>query len=78
MTGVRRVEPGVRVEFLGFGKADPYSDLEPGTFGTVDHVDDLGTVHVKWDNGSTLGMVTRPMGADAGFSPDQFRVVPDE
>lgn len=28
-----------------------------GTLGTIDHVDDIGTIHVKWDNGSTLGLV---------------------
>ena len=26
-----------------------------GTLGTVMCVDDIGTVHIKWDNGSTLG-----------------------
>lgn len=28
-----------------------------GTPGTVISVDDAGTVHVAWDNGSTLGVV---------------------
>lgn len=27
-----------------------------GTLGTVNSVDDVGTIHVKWDNGSTLGV----------------------
>ena len=31
----------------------------PGTLGTVVAVDSLGTVHVNWDNGSTLGVVYR-------------------
>lgn len=31
-------------------RAPPY-----GTKGTVLHVDDIGTVHVKWANGSSLG-----------------------
>ena len=26
-----------------------------GTLGTVMYVDDIGTIHIKWDNGSTLG-----------------------
>lgn len=30
--------------------------LTPGTRGTVQFVDDIGTVHVKWDDGSRLGM----------------------
>jgi hypothetical protein len=28
-----------------------------GTEGTVDLVDDMGTIHVNWDNGSRLGLV---------------------
>lgn len=27
-----------------------------GTKGTVRYVDDIGTIHVNWDNGSTLGV----------------------
>ena len=36
---------------------DPYTDLEPGSEGTVLFVDTVGTVHVDWDNGSALGLV---------------------
>ncbi len=28
-----------------------------GTSGVVSHVDDAGTVHIRWDNGSGLGAV---------------------
>lgn len=28
-----------------------------GTEGTVFHVDDMGTIHIHWDNGSSLGAV---------------------
>ena len=28
-----------------------------GTKGTVRRVDDMGTIHVNWDNGSSLGLV---------------------
>ena len=28
-----------------------------GTEGTVSHIDDAGTIHTKWDNGSSLGVV---------------------
>lgn len=37
--------------------ADPYTRLQPGTLGTVRLVDDAGTIHVKWDDGSSLGMI---------------------
>lgn len=36
---------------------DAYTRLDPGTEGTVDFVDSMGTVFVKWDNGSRLGLV---------------------
>jgi hypothetical protein len=41
---------------------DPYTRLAPGIEGTVRVVDDLGTVHVEWDNGSRLGLC--PDGGD--------------
>ena len=36
---------------------DPYTKLRPGDRGVVTFVDDTGTVFVRWDNGSTLGVV---------------------
>ena len=35
---------------------DEYPILS-GELGTIDHVDDIGTIHVKWDDGRTLGLV---------------------
>ena len=28
-----------------------------GTKGVIEKVDDLGTIHVKWENGSSLGLI---------------------
>ena len=37
---------------------DPYNTtLVPGSQGTVIAVDDIGTIHVAWDCGSSLGVV---------------------
>jgi len=36
---------------------DPHHPDESGTRGTVEHVDDMGTIHMKWDNGRGLGLV---------------------
>ena len=37
--------------------SDPYTNLRQGDRGTVTMVDDIGTIHVNWDRGSTLGVV---------------------
>lgn len=36
---------------------DPYTRLRPGSEGTVQFVDDTGTLHIKWDSGEYLGLV---------------------
>jgi len=36
---------------------DPWTRITKGTEGTVRFVDDMGTVHVRWDDGSALGLV---------------------
>lgn len=50
-----RYPSGTRVELISMD--DPYTRLVPGDRGTVDMVDDIGTVHIKWDQGSYLGLV---------------------
>lgn len=44
---------GARVELISMD--DPYTKLKPGDQGTVIAVDDIGTVHIAWDNGGSLG-----------------------
>lgn len=46
---------GSRVALVAM--SDPYTTLKPGSLGTVDFVDDTGTVFCVWDDGSTLGAV---------------------
>lgn len=43
--------------------------MPPGLKGVVTHVDDIGQIHVKWENGSTLALNT-----DA----DTFEKMPDD
>lgn len=58
---------GDRVELVY--TSDPYTRLRAGEQGTVALVDDVGTVHVNWDSGSSLGMVP---------GEDRFRVIPND
>lgn len=51
----------VRLENMDDRQAPPV-----GTEGTVYSVDDIGTIHVKWDNGSFLGLV---------YGVDSFSVI---
>ena len=47
---------GTRVELVHMD--DPFNTkLTPGCRGTVRVVDDIGTIHVRWDCGSGLGIV---------------------
>jgi hypothetical protein len=46
---------GTRVELVRMN--DPYATLKPGDCGTVDFIDDAGTLFCVWDNGSSLGVV---------------------
>lgn len=38
--------------------ADDPHPIEPGAQGVVGSVDDIGTLHVDWDDGRRLGLVT--------------------
>ena len=46
---------GCRVELISMD--DPYRQMPPGLKGTVKAVDDMATIHIAWDNGSSLGAV---------------------
>ena len=47
--------PGTRLELKEMD--DPYAPVQPGTRGTVAVVDDLGSIHMDWDNGRTLAVI---------------------
>lgn len=55
IAGMRESYVGRRVR-LDF-TSDEFTTLRAGDEGVISSVDDMGTVHVNWDNGSSLGMV---------------------
>lgn len=59
---------GTRVELTHMN--DPWNTrLHEGCRGTVVTVDDIGTIHVNWDCGSSLGVV---------YGEDSCKVVTDD
>ena len=66
ITQLRNQYPeGTRVKLISMD--DPYTNLKPGDRGFVTKVDDIGTVHIQWDNGSNLG---------AAYGADQIITTP--
>ncbi len=46
--------------------SDQFTKMKPGDQGTVTMIDAMGTVHMRWDDGSTLGMIP---------GEDRFKVI---
>jgi hypothetical protein len=59
MSGPRRASEdpliGKRVRLVH--TSDQYTNLRPGAEGVVTNVDDMGTIHVSWDDGHRLGLI---------------------
>lgn len=52
---LRKMYPvGAKVELV---RMDDVQAPPVGTKGVVEFIDDIGTIHVKWKNGSSLGIV---------------------
>ena len=50
----QKYKTGLKIELTRM--YDYINPVPPKTKGVVDFVDDLGTIHVKWENNSTLGL----------------------
>ena len=46
--------PGTKIKLI---RMEDVQAPPSGTIGTVTCVDDIGTIHMKWNNGSSLGLV---------------------
>lgn len=46
---------GTRVKLIKM--YDELSKIPIGTEGIIESIDDIGTLHMSWDNGSSLGLI---------------------
>lgn len=51
----KQYPPGTRIELIGM--EDSFGPVPSGTRGTVKVVDDIGQLHMHWDNGRSLAVV---------------------
>lgn len=56
---------GTKIQLISM--RDEKYPILPGTIGEVTHIDDLGSIHMKWQNGSSLAIIPEV---------DSFRVAP--
>lgn len=62
----KKYPKGTRIKLVFM---NDFRAIKPGTKGTVNHVDDMGTIHVNWDDGRRLGLI---------YDEDVFNVLEDE
>ena len=55
---------GTSIHLIKMGK-DP-QPIPPHTLGTVQYVDDMGTIHMSWKTGSSLGLI---------IGEDEFEII---
>lgn len=46
---------GMKIQLISM--RDEKYPILPGTIGEVTHIDDLGSIHMKWQNGSSLALI---------------------
>ena len=59
----KKYPKGTKIELI---KMNDIQAPPTGTKGIVEHVDDIGTIHMIWETGSTLGLVE---------GEDEFKII---
>lgn len=63
----KRYPVGTKIQLISM--RDEKYPILPRTIGEVTHIDDLGSIHMKWQNGSSLALIPKV---------DSFKVVAAE
>ncbi len=50
----KKYKKGTKIKLI---KMYDIQAVPPNTIGIVDHIDDIGTIHINWENGSSLGLI---------------------
>lgn len=66
--GDPKAKPGLRIHLISMDTEDP-NPIDSGLEGTIDRVDDMGTIHVNWDDGRRLGVIP---------GVDDYQILPTE
>jgi len=54
---ISKIEYKVGDRIILVSTTEENTNLKPGDRGVVNYIDSIGTIHIKWDNGSCLGMI---------------------
>lgn len=57
---------------------DPYAPVPPGTEGEIDFIDDIGQIHMKWDNGRSLALILGEDSFSVISKPEQSELTEKE
>jgi hypothetical protein len=71
-----RYPSGTRIRLLSM--EDPYAPVPSGTEGTVDFVDDIGQIHMKWDNNRGLALIPGEDSFSVISRPEQSQLSENE
>ena len=56
--------------------SDPYTQLKRGDEGTAQFIDSMGTLAVRWDSGSTLGLIPESGDRWEWVEDDEYKCIP--
>jgi hypothetical protein len=56
------MNPGDQVELVAITDDYRRFALTPGERGTVEFTDSLGTIHIRWDSGTRVGIIVEAAG----------------